>query len=263
MSTYAFLSKDEAKLFAKEDQVYLVKEVFQYQFDNVSGSNTVSLTSNGMISSWMWYFQRNDVNLRNEWSNYTNWEYDYVPKPITLLPTTMKRGPYTINGYGASPLDGSLTMLYGTGDLHAENQKNILLQFGITFDGAVREEMRSSSIYLQDQQYLVSEGYGSTGLDGLYTYNFALKTSPFILQPSGAINLSKFSKIELEFTTITPPLDPDSTYLTICDPELNQQIGVNKAAYKVYTYNYNVYVLEERYNILTFLSGNAGMMNAR
>jgi hypothetical protein len=29
----------------------------------------------GMVSSWMWYFQRSDINLRNEWSNYTNWPY--------------------------------------------------------------------------------------------------------------------------------------------------------------------------------------------
>ena len=261
---YCFLSEEEAKLFALQPQKYLVKEYHQTLFSNVAIADKVWLqNSTGLVLNWMFLFQRSDVNLRNEWSNYTNWEYDYLPKPITLLPQTMKRGLYTINGYGSSPLDGRPTLLYGTGDLHAENQKNILLQFGITFDGTVREETRNASIYLQDQQYLVSEGYGSAGLDGLYTYNFALKTSPFILQPSGAINLSKFSKIEFDFTTITPPLDPDSTYLTICDPELNQQIGVNKAAYKVYMYNYNVYVLEERYNILTFLSGNAGMMNAR
>ena len=261
---YCFLSEDEAKLFALHPRKYLVKEYHQSLYSNVAIADKLWLqNSTGLVLNWMFVFQRSDVNLRNEWSNFTNWEYDYLPKPITLLPQTMKQGPYTINGYGSSPLDGSQTFLYGTGDLHSENIKNILLQFGITFDGTVREEMRSSSIYLQDQQYLTSEGYGSSGLDGLYTYNFALKTSPFILQPSGAINLSKFSKIELEFTTITPPLDPDSTYLTICDPELNQQIGVNKAAYKVYLYNYNVYVLEERYNILTFLSGNAGMMNAR
>jgi hypothetical protein len=83
------------------------------------------------------------------------------------------------------------------------------------------------------------------------------------LQPSGAINLSKFSKIELEFTTITPPLDPTSSFLIICDPELNVQIGVNKSNYSIYQYGFNLYVLEERYNVLTFLGGNAGMMNAR
>jgi hypothetical protein len=83
------------------------------------------------------------------------------------------------------------------------------------------------------------------------------------LQPSGAINLSKYSKIEFEFTTITPPLDNDSEFFVICDFDGSQQIGVNKTMYKLYTYTYDLYVVEERYNVLTFLSGNASMMNSR
>jgi hypothetical protein len=211
----------------------------------------------------MFLFQRSDVPLRNEWSNFTNWAYDHIPKPIELLPTMLETGPFGTFGYGTDPSDDTFTMFYGTGDYHPENQKSILVQFGITFDGTVREELRTGNIYLQDQQYLTSEGYGSLSLEGLYAYHFCLDTSPFQLQPSGAINLSKFSKIEFEFTTITPPIDPNSTYLVICDPILNQQIGVNKSIYRLYEYGFNLYVLEERYNVLTFLSGNAAMMNAR
>ena len=33
----------------------------------------------------MWYLQRSDVNLRNEWNKYTNWQYKNV-KPYTLQP---------------------------------------------------------------------------------------------------------------------------------------------------------------------------------
>jgi hypothetical protein len=138
-----------------------------------------------------------------------------------------------------------------------------LVQFGILFDGTVREETRTGNIYLQDQQYLKIPGYGSSILSGLHCYNFCLNTSPFNLQPSGAINLSKYSKIEFEFTTITPPLDTDSEFFVICDIDNNQQIGVNKTMYKLYKYTYDLYVVEERYNVLTFLAGNAAMMNAR
>ena len=70
-----FLSKEEAQVFAANDQVYLVKDVFQYNFDNITGTNKLKLTSSGMVANWMFYLQRNDVNLRNEWSNYTNWPY--------------------------------------------------------------------------------------------------------------------------------------------------------------------------------------------
>ena len=79
MSTYCFLSKEEAQVFAANDQVYLVKDVFQYNFDNITGTNKLKLTSSGMVANWMFYLQRNDVNLRNEWSNYTNWPYQSIP----------------------------------------------------------------------------------------------------------------------------------------------------------------------------------------
>jgi hypothetical protein len=86
VSTYCFLSTEESKLFAMEDQVYLIKDVFEYNFSNISGSTRVSLTSSGMISSWTWFLQRNDVNLRNEWSNYTYWPYNIIPSDIIPAP---------------------------------------------------------------------------------------------------------------------------------------------------------------------------------
>jgi hypothetical protein len=261
---YCFLSEEEAKMFALHPQKYLIKEYHQTLFTEVAVTDKVWLqNSTALVLNWMFLFQRSDVSLRNEWSNFTNWAFDSIPTSIQLLPDRMDQGPFSPIGYGLNPTTNQPTYYYGTGDFHPENQKSILLQFGITFDGTVREEVRSANIYMQDQQYLTSEGYGYTSLEGLYGYHFCLDTSPFQLQPSGAINLSKFSKIEFEFATITPPIDPNSTFLVICDPDLNQQIGVNKSMYKLYEYGFNLYVLEERYNVLTFVSGNAAMMNAR
>lgn len=261
---YCFLSEEESKMFALQPQKYLIKEYHQTNFTYVGVTDKVWLqNSTALVMCWMFLFQRTDAPLRNEWSNFTNWPYDYLPVPIELLPDKMEDGPFSPNGYGINPSTGDKTYYYGTGRFHPENQKNILVQFGITLDGTVREELRTANSYLQDQQYLASEGYGYVALNGLYQYNFCLDTSPFNLQPSGAINLSKFSKIEFEFTTITPPLDPNSAFLVICDPNTNEQIGVNKSSYSLYEYGFNLYVLEERYNVLTFLGGNAGMLNAR
>ena len=37
----------------------------------------------------MWFLQRTDVNLRNEWSNYSNWDYmSYSKQKKKLLVTT-------------------------------------------------------------------------------------------------------------------------------------------------------------------------------
>jgi hypothetical protein len=191
--------------------------------------------------------RRSDVSTRNEWSNYTNWPYDYLP----------------INIKETSLIDPNLNTMYQTGEYSEENQKDILLTLGILFDGTVREETRSADIYKYEQQYLTSNGGGFSSLSGMYCYNFCLHTDPFTIQPSGSINLSKYSKIELEITTITPTLNPNAVTLTICDPFSGQQIGVNKAMTKLYNYTYDLMAIEERYNILTFIGGNASLMHAR
>ena len=76
------------------------------------------------------------------------------------------------------------------------------------------------------------------------------------------MNLSKFNNIEFELQTYYPPLDPSAQTLTICDPSGNI-IGINKPVWNIYQYTYNFKLMEERYNILKFISGNAGLMYAR
>ena len=141
-----------------------------------------------------------------------------------------------------------------------QNQKDILLNLGILLDGKYRENLLDAGIYNYLEKYTSSRG---SAPDGLYCYNFCLNTEPSDFQPSGAINASKFSTIELEFTTFYPPLDPSANFLTICDPETQVPVGVNKPTWRIYDYNYNLTVFEERFNMLTFLGGNCGLMYAR
>jgi len=258
LSTYCFLTGEESRNFASEDQVYLVKDVFEYTFNNVTGSKKVQLTSNGMVSSWMMYLQRNDVNMRNEWSNYTNWPYHQIPSDIQLAsvdPTT-NYGP-GINNIGSSQLN---TGIFVTGQLATENQKEILQTMAIVFNGDYRENVLESGIYNFVEKYVRTKGNAK---DGLYSYNFCLNTDPLEYQPSGAINLSKFRTIELEITTYVPPFDiQNSQYNIISDPNGNP-IGTSKLNWQLFEYNYNMKVFEERYNVLSFIGGNCGMLYAR
>jgi hypothetical protein len=90
-----------------------------------------------------------------------------------------------------------------------------------------------------------------------------LNTSPFEYQPSGAINLSKFKNIELELTTYVPNVDSvNSTFGVICDQDGNA-VGISKQNWRLYEYNFNMTLYEERYNILSFIGGNCGMLYAR
>jgi hypothetical protein len=266
--TYCFLSNDESRLFALNEQKYLFKQVYERPYYNVTGSNKIQLDSLGMVANYMFYFQRSDVNLRNEWSNYTNWPYNYLPQdlvpastqgvyPIQILdcsgnPVTVYIGP------GVNP-DYNLTGWMITGQYNVQNIKDILIALGIQLDGQYREDLQPAGVYNYIEKYTRTSGNAP---DGLYCYNFCINTCPFDLQPSGAINMSRFNKIELEFTTTIPPVNNLAQSLAICNPETGEIIGINKPSYQIYDYNYDLYVFEERINQIVFVGGNASLAYA-
>jgi hypothetical protein len=260
LATYCFLSKEETQVFASQDQVYLVKDVFQYNFNNITGSQKVKLFSNGMISNWMFYFQRNDVNLRNEWSNYTNWPYGSIPADMELGTTDNSLEPSLRYGPGVDLFDAKNTGIYITGDYKTINQKEILQSMGILLNGDYRENLLTRGVYDYVEKYTRTQSFAK---EGIYCYNFCLNTSPFEYQPSGAINLSKFRNIQLEITTYVPPVDSTNSAVNIiCDGNGNP-LGIQKSNWRLYEYNYNLVLYEERYNILSFIGGNCGMMYSR
>jgi hypothetical protein len=265
--TYCFLSNEEERLFALQEQKYLIKQVHEQIFPNVTGPNRINLDSLGMVSNWLFYFQRSDANLRNEWSNYTNWPYNYRPVNVFQAPTS---GNYTIYrtqggalvpveiGPGVNP-DGTLTGLVINQPYNLQNIKPILVAMGILLDGSYRENIQAAGIFDYIEKYTRTTGNAP---DGLYCYNFGIHSNNSDLQPSGAINMSRFTQIELEFTTIIPPLDPLAQSLTICDPETGNVIGINKPTWRIYDYNFDLHLFEERINVINFIGGNVGLMYA-
>ena len=241
LANYCFLSEEEQQLFAAQDQAYLVKDVFEYNFLDVVGTSRVKLeSSNGMVSSWMWYFQRSDAFLRNEWSNYSNWPYATIPQNIRL---------------------NNLSGLYITGDFQSANHFEIMETGAIVLSGEYRENSLPSDVYNYVEKYTRTAGNAK---QGLYCYNFCLDSSPFTYQPSGAINMSRFKNVELEFTTFLPPIDEDGNNLEVtCDDDGIPTSVTEKPGWTLYSYNYNLTMFEERYNIMSFIGGNCGMMYAR
>ena len=99
------------------------------------------------------------------------------------------------------------------------------------------------------ENYMKSKGYCE---DGIYTYNFCLDNNPENLQPSGAMNLSKFKTVELEITTLSHRII--QIYLIFNIVKMDSIF--TKTASDMYQYTYDLYIIEERYNVLTFMSGN-------
>jgi hypothetical protein len=294
IATYCFLSDEESKVFAANQQKYLIKSYYDWVFNDVTGNRKIKIeNSMGMVASWTMFFQRSDVNMRNEWSNYTNWPYGYLPydiipaptdddwrpsafsedvRPTTDLLTNLnpafandryffdKNGPKNGIGPGINPKDKRLTGLHITGDFQSENERDILQALGISLNGKYRENLLDAGVYNYVEKYTRTRG---SAKPGIYCYNFCLNSDPFDLQPSGAINMSKFNQIELELATIYPPLDSAAEVKVICNPNTREIIGMNKPNVNIYLYNYDLHILEERYNVLTFVSGNCGLMYAR
>jgi hypothetical protein len=266
ISTYCFLSEDEIRKFTAQDQVYLIKDIYQYKFENITGSRRLKVETNGMVSNWMWYLQRNDIKFRNEWTNYTNWPYDNVPQNISLAPIELPPDVTAFDlsyGLGIHPTLTDAVRNSGlaiTGDFYSGNRKEILESFGILMNGEYRENMFHRGIYDYIEKYTRTPGNAK---DGLYCYNFCLNTDPHEYQPSGAINMNKFKNIELEVNTFIPAVDmSNSAFNVICDL-CGNAVGIRKTNYQLYDYNYNLTLFEERYNVLSFVSGNCGMLYSR
>ena len=263
-ATYVFLSDAEQKKFAMEEHAYLVKDVYEYQFQNVTGSQRVELKSTGLVTSWMFIFQRNDVNLRNEWSNYTNWPYDTLPDNIIIAPLTNTDPNFlsSVTGPSTNP-NGYNTGYYISGDFSPNNQKNILLTGAILLDGDYRELDLPTGIFQYLEKFKANSGFPDASEDGIYCYNFCLNSDPLVRQPSGAMNLTKFKRIQIGFTTFVPPIDPALANFNIVCSADGVPIAIQKNSWQLYDYNYNLTVYEERYNVITFIGGYCGAMFAR
>ena len=265
--TYGFLSDEEQAIFATKEQKYLFKKLQETVFYNISGQTKIDIQSLGMVATHTFYFQRSDANLRNEWSNYTNWPYEHVPINVIPAPTNGSYDIAYINGTNppsavsvAGPgvnINNLMTGFFITQAVDVQNEYDILVSLAILFDGTYRENTQLVGVYNLIEKYLRTSGNAPSGL---YVYNYGLHSNYLDLQPSGAINMSKFTHIDFEISTITPPLDPLAQSIPVCDPITNTFSGVNKPTWRVYVYTYNMHLFEERYNMVSFVGGNCALL---
>ena len=275
VTTYGFISKEEIREFVENPPSYLIKQINEYSFHREANKiEKIRVKSNGLISSWMWYFRRDDVYLRNEWSNYTNWPYNYMPYPCVnpydlsnnLNATSYKKPcppkfskasnnlgpncfPYTPYSKYNDP-SGCIPQI--TGPARKDNTKNIMNSWSLIIDGSIREKELPGSVLNTVEKYVRTAGNGK---DGLYCYNFSLNTDPFQYQPSGAMNLSKVRHCDWEYGTFRPVKDISSQLLIVCD-ENDNMLGYNKPYWNIHKYDFYLHIMEERYNLITFENNN-------
>ena len=264
IANYGYLTPEESKVFALNEQKYLIRDIKVNTYHNIVGTKKIKIESNALVSNWMWFYRRSDAYLRNEWSNYTNWETSFIPY---YLEKGENETPYDISGASnigpgrdIIQLDSSSyiskvpTNHRITPSFSIQNTKYILNSFSIVIDGKLRETELDEGVFRFIEKF---RGTNSSNDLGLYHYNFCLDTTNY-LQPSGAMNLHRFKKIEFEMTTLFPSIDPDAESAVLCDAD-GGVIGVTQDE-QLYLYTYDMHLFEERYNVLRFISGNAGLL---
>lgn len=249
VGTYVFLGQEERRTMAQNTHTILLKQVKEYDFLGQAGSKIIEMESRDLLSGYMFRFRRSDAHTRNEWSNYTNWAYKNVQPQALNEDLPLLEGNEIPN-----PNSFHITGPIGT---YAHNQKEILSEIGILMGGVYREKVLDSGIFNYIEKYMRSTGGAK---DGLYMYQFGLNSNKKEYQPSGAMNVNRFAQVSLEYNTIEPPFNPMGALVEyICDASSNP-IGFRKNTGSLNSYNYDMKVFEERYNVLVIKSGRAGLM---
>jgi hypothetical protein len=254
ISKYIFLDDMERSNFAKKPQSYLIKTVYEEEFKSLAVPNTIKINSKDLVINYMWNYKRSDIYLRNEWSNYTNWEFIDIPNAPLSNEVNGITYPFFITPYIANS--------------NHNNKKNILQSLSVIIDGKLRENLFEQGVYNNIEKYLKCTGRGK---NGQYFYSFAMNNNPTDLQPSGSMNMTRFSDISFEFTLIETPDDPNFDSNTVTKtilqtrPNGSAPICVSSVTKKDHMklYSFDMKTFHERYNVLAFNSGMAGLMFAR
>jgi hypothetical protein len=207
-----------------------------------------------MVPSFLFRFRRSDANDRNEWTNYSNWGFEGI-QPVQ--PVDMS------NNCFIPPIPGFVHpfLFKQTGALvDSSNLQNILLDMGILLGSEYRENILEEGVYNFVEKWIRTDGIAK---NGLYAYNFAVRSNRDGYQPSGAQNMNKWQYVTFEFNTIQPPLDTDNNNVEVlCDPS-GGIIGVRKDTWRLNKWNFDLRVWEERYNMIVIENGSIGLLIAR
>jgi len=221
---------------------------------NLDENNEMNLDENNEMN----LDDNNIINDNISMIKYNNHTPDMISKNNNNLKqdSNSKEDPF-YNYWGGANCPHSFST---TGEYTIANNKNIMTNAAIVVDGKYRENLMDYGVYDYIEKYTRTSGAAK---DGLYCYNYNLDNSPFKIQPTGGMNFNKYSKIELELTTITPPINELQRFNTICANNVDgtkDLIGTSIVSNRTHKYNFDIIFMEERYNIVKFVGGNVGLM---
>jgi hypothetical protein len=221
LGTYVFLSDEEQSMFATNSHEYLVEQVSHRSTEGVYGTFQYDLTLNNVTKSLVWYAQREDVQDRNDWSNYSNHTTPGGTLPGTslaayqpLVSETLKResasgATRSVLGHFINSVpDASAARMPVTKFQGARVPRQIISKSTILLNGIELFGTQSAPYFelLQPLQCHLKES-----VPGVFSYSFALQPRAMD-QPSGACDTSRAKKVQLQIQTVDSNADSDVSY---------------------------------------------------
>jgi hypothetical protein len=217
---WVYLDNPERRLFAAAVSEYLITQVERLEFSGLNGENNQEeIEFFHPVKEMIWVFQRDDVDQRNQWVNYTCLPHlrDF-PRLEELLTGqslgrtlgTIPPGP-TPGPIGGVMLPSGFTVdefisFFNCTDLNKLSTKQIdafdqyfnIMYHGFFLFNGHRRQGDKTSFYYQFQEPF--DAHESTPPKGLPIYVFSFADKPEMVQPSGSANFSLFRKAEFNFT---------------------------------------------------------------
>ena len=196
-ATYVFLDVDERKQFAELPHEYLIEQTQFASALNFVDKITLDMKFFHPTKELLFYLTKNDINKTNNWTNYGN-----VDTPNENYLSGNLDGYTYINSLIINDI-----RLQAKGDNWVNYEKYILKTAKLLFDGADRTNELSHK-YLKNvmafQYHLGSTEYNFNENEFLYNYSFSLE--PDMFQPSGSCNLTNLKLLQLQITSMIPPV---------------------------------------------------------
>jgi hypothetical protein len=254
---YIYLDSIERNKFARSAHEYLIEQVQQIEFNNISNSNNMTqLDIFHCCKDMFWFIQKipttNDIfSVNPNVFNYTYQNLDFinlskVPNKITIIsylsvlynpntiynPFIFNDGIYFLNNNLKNLEELTVIFEYASGlysNILSQSQYVISLASNFYLNGTqLFSETYKYFNYLQPYAY-----YNSSPQLGLNTYSFCLNPTEF--QPTGSCNMSRISFIGLKNKINEEVL---SKFLAIFLKQKNNQNNKYKLIFQ--TRNYNV-----------------------
>jgi len=80
---YIFLDNDERNKFAQQSHEYIIEQVYKTEKIGINGNTGFDLVLQHPVKELIWVTKRNDLELRNDWNNYTNLSENDIPIDTT------------------------------------------------------------------------------------------------------------------------------------------------------------------------------------